>query len=248
MLGVSASYKNYSNPVKSMYSYNTASGVYVTKPMNVRGGDLYELKVNYDHGFGAFFRLANQIGVSRLSTYGYMTLVDDNMVPELSHGRVLGVNDMFEFSYETENLLVKAYNVLDWQKVRYNESSYNSSILYEKYGMSVYWNLSPVRLSFDIADQVRSGYTVSDMNRHRLVCSASASYTFCRNKCRMELSAEDFFNNSDLGTWTNISAYQRSTYNNYYFHHYFKLSFNYSFGSKSKKSSSKPTQSMTVVN
>ena len=248
MLGVSASYKNYSNPVKSMYSYNTASGVYVTKPMNVRGGDLYELKVIYDHGLGAFFRLANQIGVSRLSTYGYMTLVNDNMVPELSHGRVLGVNDMFEFSYETENLLVKAYNVLDWQKFRYNESSYNSSILYEKYGVSVYWNLSPVRLSFDIADQVRSGYTVSDMNRHRLVCSASASYTFCKNKCRVELSAEDIFNNSDLGTWTNISAYQRSTYNNYYFHDYFKLSFNYSFGSKSKKSSSKPMQSMTVVN
>ena len=114
--------------------------------------------------------------------------------------------------------------------------------------MSVYWTHSPVRLSFDIADQVRSGYTVSDMNRHRLVCSASASSTFCRNKCRVELSAEDFFNNSDLGTWTNISAYQRSTYNNYYFHHYFKLSFNYSFGSKSKKSSSKPTQSMTIVN
>jgi len=234
VLGVSAFYKKESNPITNMYRYNTLNGVYTSKPVNVKDGDMYELEVNYDHGLGAFFRVTNQIGVFSQNSYGYMTIVDGDKTPGLNHERKSGVNDEFEFSYEIEKLQIKAYNRLNWIKYRYSENSYNSATTTDRFGVSVDWDLNPVRLYLDVADVFRSGYSVSDMNKHRLMCEASASYSFCKNKCHLTLSADDIFNKDD-GYWANYTAYQRTISDDYNFHHYLKLSFRYQFDAKSKK-------------
>ena len=234
VLGFSASYNKDVNPISTLCRYNTLSGVYTTEPVNVKGGDIYEFKLNYDHGLGAYFRVNNQLEVGKASAYGYMTLLDDNVVPSLNHERRLGVNDLFEFTYETDNLQIRAFNELNWCRYRYSDAAYNSTTLYDKYGVSADWSIAPFEFSVEVADNYRSGYQSKEMNKHRVICEASVTYRFHHNKCRISLSADDIFN-QDNYYWEKYSAYQRNEYYGYYLHHYLKLTFGYRFDAKTKK-------------
>ena len=51
------------NPEATLYSYNSATGVYTSKPMNVKGGDMWKFAFNYDQGIGFYFRLMNKFAL-----------------------------------------------------------------------------------------------------------------------------------------------------------------------------------------
>lgn len=50
VMGLSASYIKNINPVATLYRYNSSTGVYESKPMNVKGGDMWKFGFNYDQG------------------------------------------------------------------------------------------------------------------------------------------------------------------------------------------------------
>lgn len=88
VLGLTASYTKEINPIATLYRYNSATGVYESKPMNVKGGDSWKFGVNYDQGIGAYFRLMNKLSVQASQSYGFLTVVDNNdpnTVPALNH-------------------------------------------------------------------------------------------------------------------------------------------------------------------
>ena len=235
VLGVRASYHKDINPVATLYRYNSATGAYTTMPMNVRGGDSWTIAADYDQGLGVYFRLMNKLSVSASQSYGFLTIVDsDDETPMLNHQRLLGVKENFELSYEAEKVRLRLFDRLDYSRYRYDDNTYNSHPLYNSVGISATLKLSPVEIMVRLSDEFRTGYQTADMNGHRLMAMAYATYSFCKNKCRLTLEADDIFN-KDIYYGSQYSAYQRKEYSEDYIHHYVNLTFAYRFDAKAKK-------------
>ena len=236
VLGVSASYNKDINPVATLYSYNSATGVYESKPTNVKGGDTWKVGLNYDQGIGFYFRLMNKFALETAKSYGFLTIVDNNAAdaqPELNKQKRLGIDNNFELSYETEKLQLSLFDRLEWNRYRYNDTSYNTSPLFNSVGVSANLKIASFEFFVQLSDDYRSGYATSAMNGHKLMSMASVSYSFCKNKCRLRLFADDIFN-KDIWYGSNYSAYQRQEYSANYIHHYLNLSFTYRFDAKTK--------------
>lgn len=244
-MALSASYQKDIHPLTTLFRYHSATGVYESMPVNVKGGDLWKFGFNYDQGLGVFFRLANQLSVTTAQSYGYMTVIDDgtstqrSFVDEasqqsLNHQRQFFLDDNLEFSYEAEKLKLTAFNRLQWNRYRYSDASYNSTPVYDKFGMKVELDIKPFSLIAEVADHFRSGYQTSAMNGHKLISYAYLGYRFYKNKCCLSLMVDDLFN-KDIYYNTNTMAYQRTETSNEYFHHYLQLSFSYKFDAKVKK-------------
>ena len=237
VLGVSASYRKDINPTATLYRYNSNTGVYESKPMNVKGGDEWKFGFNYDQGLGVYFRLMNKFALSKSQSYGFLTIVDNadpQAKADLNHQRLLGINENLELTYETEKLSLTLFNDLTLNRYRYDDASYNSRPVYNSAGIIARIKLSPVELWIRLADDFRSGYQTAEMNGHKLMSNASINYSFCKNKCRLALWVDDIFN-KDIYYESEYSAYQRVENSANYLHHYMNLTFTYRFDAKAKK-------------
>ena len=101
-------------------------------------------------------------------------------------------------------------------------------------GVEARLSLDPLEVWVDIADHYRSDYATSEMNGHKLISTAGATYKFCKNKCRLSLYIDDIFN-KDLFYNTKYSAFQRFESTENYIHHYARLTFTYRFDAKANK-------------
>ena len=237
VMGLSASYIKDINPIATLYRYNSSTGVYESKPMNVKGGDMWKFGFNYDQGLGVYFRLMNKFALLTSKSYGFLTIVDNvdpNAIPDLNLQKRLGIDENIEFSYEAEKVQLTLFNRLQWNRYRYEDTSYNTSPLYNSAGIEATLHLSPFELYIRLSDDYRSGYATSAMNGHKLMSQASISYGFCKNKCRLSLYVDDIFN-KDIWYESDYSAYQRSESSINYIHHYANLRFTYTFDAKAKK-------------
>lgn len=240
VLGLTASYNKDINPEATLYSYNSATGVYTSKPMNVKGGDMWKFAFNYDQGIGFYFRLMNKFALETAKSYGFLTIVDNNAAdaqPELNKQKRLGINNEFEFSYETEKLQLTLFDRLESNRYRYDDASYNTTPLFNSVGISANLHLAPFEVFVQLSDDYRSGYATSAMNGHKLKSMASVRWSFCKNKCMLSLFADDIFN-KDIWYESEYSAFQRQEYSTNYIHHYLNLSFRYRLDAKAKKGKS----------
>lgn len=250
VLGLNASYKKDIHPQATLYRYHSLTGVYEAMPMNVKGGDQWQVNIDYDEGLGVDFRVMNKLSLTSSKSYGFLTVVDDGdagLAPTLNRQRQLGVSNNFEFSYEVDNLQLKLYDLLDWNRYRYDASSYNSSPLENRVGVSVNLNIKAFSFYFDIKDHFMSGYQSSFMNGHRILAEGEVSYRFCKNKCELTISADDIFN-KDRYYNSDYHAYQRSEYVDEYLHHYLQLGFTYRFDAKGKGTKGGSRSSTVVSN
>ena len=237
VMGLSASYIKDINPVATLYRYNSSTGVYESKPMNVKGGDMWKFGFNYDQGLGVYFRLMNKFALLTSKSYGFLTIVDNvdpNAIPDLNMQKCLGIDENMEFSYEAEKVQLTLFNRLQWNRYRYEDTSYNTNPLYNSAGIEATLHLSPFELYIRLSDDYRSGYATSAMNGHKLMSQASISYGFCKNKCRLSLYVDDIFNKF-IWYESDYSAYQRSESSINYIHHYANLRFTYTIDAKAKK-------------
>lgn len=237
VLGMNASYKKDIHPLATLFRYHAQTGVYETKPMNVKGGDAWQFGVNYDQGLGVDFRVMNNVSLTSSRSYGFLTIVDDDAIdcaPTLNQQRLLGVSNNLELSYEVNKLQLKLYDRLTWNRYRYDVSSYNNHTLSNIVGASLNLDIRSFSIYFDIKDYYQSGYQTSYMNGHSILAEGEVSYRFCKNKCELSLSADDIFN-QDAVYEGSYSAYQRSETASDYLHHYLKLSFSYRFDAKGQK-------------
>ncbi len=237
VLGLGAAYSKDINPLATLYRYNSSMGVYESKPMNVRGGDQWKFNFNYDQGIGVYFRVMNKFELTNSQSYGFLTIVDNNdrnAMPELNHQKCLGVNNDFNFTYELEKFQLELFERVAYSRYRYDDTSYNSSPLFNRLGFSVSLDLGPFNVYARLWDDFRTGYKTAEMNGHKLMSMAYVTYKFYKNKCSLMLYANDIFN-KDISYSSDYSAYQRTESNYTYLHHYVMLKLTYRFDAKAKK-------------
>ena len=238
VLDLSASYTKDINPLGSLFSYNTLTGVYTSKPVNVKGGDQWQLSVNYDQGLGVDFRLQNKLDLTFSQAYGYLTLLDDNTLPALNHQKRFGLNNDLELSYEVEKVQLSFFEQLEWNRYRYDASAYNSHPLANRLGFNGTFELGHFEFFFNVYDLYGAGYQTTAMNGHRILADAYVQYKFCKNKCSLMLYGQDLFN-KDVDYDSDYTSYQRTESSSDYMHHYAYLKFTYRFDAKESKNKKK---------
>lgn len=133
VLGLSASYTKDINPLATLYSYNSTTGVYESKPMNVKGGGSWKFGLDYDQGIGVYFRLMNKLSVQASQSYGFLTIVDNNdpnTVPALNHQKSVGIDEDFDLTYETKTLQLSLYDRMQWNTATAMMTLHTTCILY----------------------------------------------------------------------------------------------------------------------
>lgn len=233
-LAMTATYRKDINPQTLLYRYHENSGVYETLPINIKGGDRYELGLNYDQGLGVYFHLMNQANFSWTTSYGYLTLLEEGGAPELNKQRRLGITDWFELAFETDDLKISLSNNLTWGRYHYLDASYNSSPLDSKMGLNIMGKLAGFTIETSLEDDFHAGYKISDMNCHRLLWNASIEHRFHKNKWKIGLAANDILNQQRIFR-SNYSAYERTENWSEMLHHYLTLSVSYRFDAKANK-------------
>ena len=238
VLSLNASYTKNINPLGTLFSYNTLTGVYTYKPVNVKGGDQWEIGVNYDQGLGADFRLMNKLSLTTSQAYGYLTLLENDReassLPALNRQKRFGLDNQLEFSYEVEKLQMALYDNLNWSRYRYDASAYNTHPLENSLGMYATISLGQFEIWLKAEDKFRSGYQTTASNGHRILANGYVSYKFCKNKCSLMLYVQDIFN-KDILYYTDYNAYRRQEVNDDMMHHYAYLKFTYRFDAKEQK-------------
>jgi len=238
VLGLNVSYTKNINPLGSLFSYNSQTGVYSSKPVNVKGGDQWQATVNYDQGIGVDFRLQNKLDVTRSQAYGYLTLVDNATLPALNHQKCFGLDDAFSFSYEVEKVQFELFNNLSWKRYRYDATAYDSHPLDNRVGFNATVDLGPFEFWINMYDLFGSGFQTTAMNGHRILTDAYVQYKFCKNKCSLMLYGQDLFN-KDVDYDSDYTSYQRMESSSDYMHHYAYLKFTYRFDAKESKNKKK---------
>ncbi len=246
VLGLIATYNKYINPLSTLYRYNSQSGVYTTTPKNVKGGDEWKIDLNYDQGFGADFRIMNKFGFTTSQSYGFLTVLDnDDSDAALNHQKQIGITNQLDLSYEVEKLRLTLYSRINWNRYRYDATSYNSHPFSNSLGIRGNMELGSFVFDFDVNDLFRSGYLTADMNGHRILTNASVTYRFNKNKCRLSLYVDDIFN-KDIFYHSNYTSYQRSESSYDYIHHYAMLRFSYRFDAKESRKRDSSGSSMGI--
>ncbi len=233
-LSFRAAYAKDISPLATLYHYDSATGAYQVTNVNVKGGERYKVGAAYDQGIGVFLRLKNDANALWGKSYGYNTQVDNDRTMLLNRQRLFEFTDNFEFSYTGDKLELSLFNNLVWSRYRYTDNAYNTNLFNTDFGASASLNVSPFYIYIKVWDEFRSGYKASEMNRHRVMSMAMASYRFCKNKCRLSLYVDDVFNQKRDFT-TRYSAYERTENWSESLHHYLNLTFSYRFDAKAKK-------------
>lgn len=234
-LSIGGSYQKDIHPLTMLYRYDTKTGAYEMMPANIKGGDKYQVDVTFDKGIGVYLHLLNEASFSWQKSYGYLTLLDNQELPELNKQRRFGVTDRLELTYENDNIDLKFFNSISWMRYRYSDASYNSNTIHGRVGMYASIKLSGFNIQNQIYDDYYSGYKMSEMNKHRVIWIAGIGHGFYKNKYYLSLMMDDILN-QNRNFKSTYSAYERKENWSKSLHHYLMLSLRYRFDAKANKS------------
>ncbi len=242
-LAVAIGYKQSDRETRTALTYQPSTGVYTSRPRNVRGTRGLTFRVNYDQGLGDIFRLQNDLRFNTEQSYAFLmqliektnTLHNSQEGTPLNRRHQILFSDLVTISADWNWLKLSVFGEMSPDRLRYSDSPEQNTTLWKNnFGLRgeatwrqfVFWT--------SIAEQTYSGYTISSMNRNLLVWDASVTWKFLKNKARLKLEFDDILNARD-GKRISQSAYQQTVTRTDLRHHYACLSFTYHLDAKRKE-------------
>ena len=233
-LSASVSYRTVDNTTITALSYNPNTGVYTSRPENVKGNQSWAFQLNYDHGLGNMFRLQNDFRLNATRLYGYLTLLPTQTERTLNRQSNLHPSEKLTFSYDKDWLKASVFANIDASRLRFTASSEQNTTLWNNnFGVNFEATVSNFVFASTLTENARRGYAAQSMNRNRLLWDGSVTWKILKNKARVKLEFEDLLNNED-GFESQQSAYQQIFSYSDFRHHYVGLTFTYHLDAKKK--------------
>lgn len=241
MLSTSVAFHHSDRETRAAQLYNPATGVYVSRPVNVRGSQSWTFKLNYDQGLGDLFRLRNDFSLTTDRRYGLLMqlLTVASETPSapalLNRQQSLNPKDRITVSLDLTWLKASAFADVNVSRLTYSASpEQNTTIWRNQFGCDAELTRGPFVFNTSLKEYMYSGYTEPSMNRNMLIWDASVTWKIWKNKMRLRLEADDILNNHDSHYCTQ-SAYQQTTSWFDFRHHYIGLSVTYHLDAKVKE-------------
>lgn len=229
------SYYKKVDPLSSLIQYNTQTGAYHSKTINIRGGEGWNLSSNYTQYFKEAWEFSNDLGLRFATDYSYLQQTENMPRPLLNRQRSYNLTESAYVTYRTD-----AFNVTlggNYSLTRYDNNAYESAVdqtmRYNAYLTGEYrWRSFAFKTDFRL--QGFSGYDTPELDRLVPLWNVSAEYKFLRNKAVLKAGFNDLLNRDKnyLGYVDNYSR-SESWYSSR--HHYFWMSLTYRFDAKKTK-------------
>lgn len=222
------------NPVIYVSHYTPATGVYRSRPENVRGGDKWSLNTNFYKALGRF-HIKNDFQISHSTNYGYLTAVSDDDAAHLNRSRTLTIIEKPELGIDNDWLEASLYGELYLWRYRYSQAEANNSTPFD-YNYGVKGKIKYKSLSFntDFVVNTRTGHLAASMNRHRVLWNAGVAYKFLHNKAQLSLFMDDILNQYQT-FYSTVGAFSRSEQWTSRLHHTLELRLSYRFDAKGQE-------------
>ena len=233
-LSASVGYQTTDHTTVNALSYDPATSVYTSRPENVKGGEAWNIKLNYDHSLGELFRLENDFSLNLSHHYGYLTLLPTQAERTLNRQSDFHPRNRLTFSYDKDWLKASVFANVDANRMRFSASSDQNTTLWDnEFGVEFEATAGNFVFQSRISENMRQGYAAQSMNRNYLLWDGSVKWKIMKNKANLKLEFQDLLNNQD-GFYSEQSAYQQTSYWSDFRHHYVGLTFTYHLDAKKK--------------
>lgn len=231
---ITLSYSKQINPTSYVLRYNPSTGVYRTRPENVRGGNRWSFDGYLHKSLGRFY-FQNKLNASLSTDYGYLTTLNDFQDNRLNRSRSFSVNENPELGYDRDWLEAVLFGRLRLSRYLYSQASDNNSTpINYVYGLRANLKLNRITINTEISDDARTGYLASSTNGHQVMWNAGATYKFPKNKLQLSLYFDDILNQTK-DRYSSYGPYQRQEVWQHRLHHTLELRLSCRFDAKGQK-------------
>lgn len=223
-------------------TYQPSTGIYTSRPENVKGSRRWFFNLNYDQGLGDVIRLQNILKLSQEHSYAFLTQIIGADAADTDAG-VPSLNRQTQF-YTVENLTVgmdwtwlkvSAFAEITANRLRYSDAvGQNTTQWNNRFGVNGEVMLGHFVIKTQLYERMYSGYSIAEMNRNMFIWDASVTWKFLKNKAKLTLELDDILNKKDY-KWSSQTAYQQTTSWSDFHHHYSSLTFTYHLDVKVKE-------------
>ena len=247
-LSATIDYKFSDRETRTALTYQPSTGIYTSRPENVRGSRSWNFRLNYDQGFGDIFRLQNDLRLTTEQNYAFLTQLIETPLSTplpnrggggegayLNRQHQLRTTDRLTLSADWSWLKLSLYGELSPNRLRYSESpDQNTTVWTNNFGFRGELTKGKFVFTTSLTEQMYSGYTIESMNRNLLVWDASVTWKILKNKARLKLELDDILNAEDNKSISQSASQQTVTRYDFR-HHYIGLSFTYHLDAKKKE-------------
>lgn len=231
---ITLSYSKEINPTSYVIRYNPSTGVYRTRPENIRGGTSWSLDGYLHKSLGRFY-FQNNLSASLSTDYGYLTTLNDEHQTPLNRSRSFSVNENPELGYDSDLLEAALFGRFNLSRYLYSQASDNNSTpIHYVYGVRAKLKLNRIIINTEISDDARTGYLASSTNGHQVMWDAGATYKFPKNKLLLSLYFDDILNQTK-SRYSFYGPYQRQEVWQRRLHHVLEVKLTYRFDAKGQK-------------
>lgn len=202
-------YQKQINPTSMLFTYNPQTAVYRTKPVNVRGGEGYTLRMGFDQSLGKGFRVSTTNNLGRATDYGFAAIVNEGTTPLEERRGDWSLESESQLAYTNDWLEVQISADVYWHNYTYSQTpSANNHPVNYVYGLSTQLTLGKWEIINQISDNARAGYLSATMNCHRPIWNIMVSRSV--KKFWFYIDAIDIFNKEKWSFDNTVTAYNRS--------------------------------------
>ena len=234
-LSATVGYTHDDRETTTALSYDPATAVYVSRPVNVRGNRSWDFRLNLDQALGDYLRLQSDFRMNGSQRYGYLTLLPTQAERIENQQSSLNPRESLTLSLDYDWLKASAFAEISADRLRYTASpEQNTTHWNNNFGLRAEATYGNFIFASSLTERISRGYTVGSMNRNILVWDAAVGWKILKNKARLMLEFDDILNNED-GRRSEQSAYQQTTSWHDFRHHYIGIRFAYHFDAKKKE-------------
>lgn len=228
-------YKRFINPIGTLFTYESTTGIYRSRPVNVRGGYVWTFRGSYQRALSDYFTVGGNSKISLIRSYGYLTATPLTPVPALNRSQQTQFNVGPNLTYESSKLFLEFTGDYSYS-YRNNRKTFNYNNRLSSYFVNFTARYKIPNWTFETNFKIRGyhGYVVPTMNRPRFIWDSNIDWGFLHGKAHLKLSVDDILN-QQRRFFTDISAYSRTEIIYGTMHHFASLTFTYHFDAHKTK-------------
>ena len=219
MYYLSASFDYHHRDISQSLAYNSATGVYTYKPMNISGAYKAHANFSTDHNIGEkrYWSWHVNAGADWNHSKDH-ALLEGQTESQVNTVNTLTLNGGANIRYNYKTLNVRAVGSIDWRHSDGKMYDFSTLNAFEfSYGLEASWTtpalsgkkVGGLTLSADGCMYSRRGYGAADLNRDDFVINASISQPFLSGKLILRLQAFDLLHQLSATDY-NVNAQGRT--------------------------------------
>lgn len=234
-LYVSAGFHHSDRSHQPLLRYDSNRSAYLSRLEDVKGYQEFNLRANYDQGFGDAVRLRNALTFIHGKSYAHLLQASPDEPLQLNRQLCMTLRDEARLSLDWKWLKTSAFGSITAQRMTNSSAEgENTTSWRNRFGIDAELRKGKFTVKTELYDLMRRGYKLLGMNSDRFIWNASASWHCLHGKGRLSLEVDDILNRADNFT-SNESANQQIMTWSDQMHHYIRLGFTYHLDAKEKK-------------